>query len=108
MSLDTTISPDVKPADPIESIDLEQMLNPFKDDSTAPPEHKAHYVALIDNPEFEKRFGNMNATELINTARFHRVEITAMCGHKWIPELNPKSYPVCSACADIAYKRLTN
>jgi hypothetical protein len=108
MSADTTIAPDVTQAPPIESVDLEQMLNPFKEPGDVDKDHKAHYVSLRDNPEFEKRFGNMNAKELINTARFHRVEITAMCGHKWIPELNPQSYPVCSACADIAYNRLTN
>lgn len=91
----------------IEAIDLESMMNPFKDPSDADPNHRAHYVSLRDNPEFEKRFGNMNATELINTARFHGVEIIAMCGHKWVPQLEPGKFEVCSPCADVAYNRLS-
>lgn len=107
---DTITAPvEVLPAAPIESSeDFDQMMNPFKDPSDADPDHKAHYVSLRDNPEFEKRFGIMNATGMINTARLFRVEIKALCGHTWVPELNPKSFPVCPPCADVAYNRLTN
>lgn len=107
MSSDTIVAPEVV-GTTIESIDLENMLNPFKEPGDIGLDHKAHYISLRDNPEFEKRFGNMNATEMTNTARFHQVKIIAMCGFTWIPELNPKSYPVCAACAEIAGNRLIN
>jgi hypothetical protein len=107
---DTITAPvEVRPAAPIESSDdFEQMMNPFKEPSDVDPNHKAHYVSLRDNPKFEQRFGIMDAKGMINTARLFRVELTAMCGHTWVPELNPVKYDVCGACADIAYNRLTN
>lgn len=30
------------------------------------------------------------------------IEITALCGHKWVPDTEAKGLPVCEACAEIA------
>lgn len=91
----------------ISQVDLDQMLNPFREDSDdVGADHHAHYLSLRDNPEIEARFGVMGAQELISTARFHRLEVTAMCGYKWVPELNPSSYPVCGSCVNIAEARV--
>jgi hypothetical protein len=41
--------------------------------------------------------GAMQAME----ARFNGTEVEALCGHRWIPQHDPKQYPVCQRCLDI-------
>jgi hypothetical protein len=87
----------------IEAVDLEEMLNPFQDDSGDDPNRKAHYCAPGDNIEFQHKYGRVeNSTELVNNARFHQAEIVALCGHKFTPKHKPGNYDVCSPCAKIA------
>lgn len=38
---------------------------------------------------------------LVMEARFNGTEVEALCGHRWIPERNPESYPVCQKCLEI-------
>lgn len=32
----------------------------------------------------------------------NRVPVTALCGERLVPENDPKKYPICQACAEIA------
>lgn len=100
----TLSSPEIETRE-IESIDLDEMLNPFEEDDGSNPNRKAHYVVWEDNPEFVARFGPMSSPELVSTARLHRVEVIALCGYKWVPVLNPKKFDVCARCVDVAYNR---
>lgn len=34
-------------------------------------------------------------------ARVEGFEITAVCGHVWVPQRDPKPLPVCATCLDI-------
>lgn len=38
----------------------------------------------------------------ITEARVFGLEVTALCGHVWVPEKDPAKYPVCQACVDAA------
>lgn len=37
-------------------------------------------------------------------ARVEGFEITALCGHTWLPERDPAPLPVCSRCVDIYHQ----
>lgn len=38
----------------------------------------------------------------LTEARVFGLEVTALCGHKWVPERNPDKYPVCEPCVEAA------
>lgn len=38
---------------------------------------------------------------LVLEARIEGIPVTALCGHTWIPQRDPKPLPVCSRCLDI-------
>lgn len=86
----------------VESTDLEQMLNPFEVDDGSNKDRKSHYVSPADNKELIEKYGTIDPDEFLNTARFHKDEVVALCGYTWIPKLNPIAFPVCPACARIA------
>ena len=91
----------------LETIDIEQALNPFETDDGSNKDRKAHYVSPGDNVDFQRKYGAVESSqELMNNARFHQGEIVALCGYKWVPKFNPASYPVCGPCAEIAGNRL--
>lgn len=49
----------------------------------------------------------MSTPDMITVARCLRVEIVAICGHRWIPSHNPEEIKdVCEACTEEAAKRM--
>jgi hypothetical protein len=56
------------------------------------PEGKAHVVA---------RAGALSAGALVSYAYEHQLTLTALCGYKWIPKLNPEKVPLCRKCAEL-------
>lgn len=42
-----------------------------------------------------------NAEAAITEARVMGEEVEALCGKKWVPERDPKKYPVCPECKRI-------
>lgn len=42
-----------------------------------------------------------NADAAITEARVMGGEVEALCGKKWVPERDPKKYPVCPECKRI-------
>lgn len=44
-----------------------------------------------------------NADAAITEARVMGSEMEALCGKKWVPERDPKKYPVCPECKRIKH-----
>lgn len=42
----------------------------------------------------------------VDEAKANGLELTALCGHTWIPESDPIKHPICQTCLDIAQIRL--
>lgn len=43
----------------------------------------------------------MTAVAYVLHARVSGQPVTALCGHRWYPERDPKKYPICPACMEI-------
>lgn len=92
----------------IEAVDLEDMLNPFKEDDGSDDNRKAHYFSPGDNQEFQAKHGPVqNSHELVSNARLFEAELVALCGKKVKVGRNPVKYEVCSPCAEEGANRLT-
>lgn len=64
---------------------------------------KRHIVNPAMNVEFQNKYGRCeDAQEIVDVARVRGVEITALCGEKFIPTRNPAGLETCNACMDIA------
>lgn len=46
--------------------------------------------------------GEHKGHELVLLARIEGTPVTALCGKVWVPSRDPKRYPVCAMCAEIA------
>ncbi len=40
-----------------------------------------------------------SGADLVMEARVYGTEVEALCGHRWVPQRDPKQYPVCPECA---------
>ena len=60
-------------------------------------ERMAHIVA----PKQAKDGSIVDAAALVMEARINGTPVTALCGKVWIPDRDPKRYPVCQTCKDI-------
>ncbi|MDQ1113970.1 hypothetical protein QE418_003418 [Microbacterium testaceum] len=56
---------------------------------------------IVDCPD-EKE----NAQAWVDEAKAGGLELTALCGHVWVPESEPVRHPVCQTCLEIAQVRL--
>lgn len=69
----------------------------------APESSEGVFTHLVNPPSNTHIWlPGMSTQELVDMAREHSLEITALCGHTWVPKLNPDKYPVCQLCMDIA------
>lgn len=71
--------------------DLEQLL----DQDTSKLTH------IVDCPDDKD-----TAQAWVDEARTDGLEVTALCGHVWVPQSDPVRHPVCATCLDIAQVRL--
>ena len=55
-------------------------------------ERFAHYVGARGR----------SAEAIVMEARVMGIAIEALCGKKWVPSRDPKRYPVCPTCAELA------
>lgn len=46
------------------------------------------------------------AQEWVDEARANGLEVTALCGHTWVPTSDPVRHPLCVTCLDITQIRL--
>ncbi len=49
-----------------------------------------------------------SAQAWVDEARAEGLEVTALCGHSWVPQSDPVRHPVCDTCLDIAQIRLAD
>lgn len=56
---------------------------------------------IVDCPDDKE-----SAQAWVDEARADGLELTALCGHVWIPESDPVRHPVCQTCLEIAQIRL--
>jgi hypothetical protein len=82
-----------------ELIDTEVEIVPFEDQD-ATDETRSHYVNPPNNLHIYQP--GMTSQEIVDIARMLSVEVRALCGYTWVPKRNPKRYPVCERCVDIA------
>lgn len=92
-------------ATPDSAVDIELTLVPFEQNDD--PNHRSHYVRPADNGVL-RADDPTTAQDIIDTARLAGTEVVALCGFRWVPKANPKSYPVCDACLDIAVEISAN
>ena len=71
----------------ITTADLEAIVGAIEDDLD--PEHLAH---IVWTPK------GVSAQAVVDAARAQRTPVTALCGHRWVPERDPDRHPVCKAC----------
>lgn len=82
-------------------LDIIEDLAPYNDPDDG-KDHFAHIVRPADNENIIAPGLQPMAKDIVDTARLMRYEIVALCGYKFIPERNPKKYPPCETCLDIA------
>lgn len=56
---------------------------------------------VVDCPEDKE-----STAAWITEARVFGLEVTALCGHVFVPERNPAKHPICDPCITIANARL--
>ena len=47
-----------------------------------------------------------SAQAWVDEARANGLELTALCGHVWVPTSDPVNHPICPTCLDVAQIRL--
>jgi hypothetical protein len=68
-----------------------------------------HIVAPSDNASICHAMGNgswITGADIVHYAKSNNVEVTALCGFRWIPVNDPTKYDTCGACLEEAHKRM--
>lgn len=73
-------------------VDLQALIEP--DETYQDPEPIFSHV--IDRGDDER-----SARDIVFEARIFGIELTALCGHKFVPERNPDNHPICPKCLEI-------
>jgi hypothetical protein len=74
------------------------------------------YVHIVSPPENVQIFswlvsrGNSDpsAQDIVNAAREHGWQVTALCGYKWIPTSTGENLDACQICMDVAGMHMRN
>lgn len=56
---------------------------------------------IIDCPDDKD-----SAEAWLTEARVFGLEVTALCGHRWIPQSDPMKHPICEPCVEEAQRRV--
>ena len=81
------------------SLDIKEELAPFTDTDDG-EKHLSHIIHIVNNTHVWQQ--GMNAIDIIEIARLTGQELVALCGYRWIPMRDPRKYPACKICVDIA------
>lgn len=79
--------------------DIEFDLAPYEDTDDG-QEHLSHLINPPKNTHIWQP--GMSAQDIVEIARMTGAFVEALCGYRWVPKRNPKLYPVCQTCVDIA------
>lgn len=71
---------------------LERTTAPVLDRTTGPGV-MSHIIAPHDETK--------TAQAVVTEARIYGLEVEALCGHRWVPERDPRNYPICQACKEL-------
>lgn len=63
------------------------------------PNKKAHVIGPAANRDLWAP--GMEAQDVVNLARDLQIELTALCGHVFIPKHNPENHDLCQPCIKI-------
>jgi hypothetical protein len=86
--------------------DISQDIQRTEDLAT---EDRTHYVTPFDNPSIWRELGggmDVSGHDIVVYGRLNFKEITAVCGHKFVPILDPDKYPACESCVAEATSRM--
>lgn len=89
----STILPEVEPIGYVE-----EELAPFEENNA--PNLRVHIVNPPRNTHIWK--SGMTSKDIVDIARINQIEITALCGYKFVPKHNPDKYDACEECIKIA------
>lgn len=83
-------------------VDLESWVTPFADIDENDGEDRQ--FAHVVNPPLNTHIWQpgMKATEIVSIARAQGIQVTALCGKKWVPKVDPGPLPACERCMEIA------
>ena len=70
--------------------------------STDDPGNATHIVMIPPHLR-----GTITPVAYVLEARIEGRQIEALCGHRWVPQRDPKAYPICEGCLHI-YKTQGN
>lgn len=75
--------------------------------------HYSHYISPPENHEIFAllvRRGNPDPTaqDIVEVARVNHLEVTAICGYKWVPIRSTDGRDVCPICVDVAGMHIRN
>ena len=74
------------------------------DESILTTQDTTRLTHIVDCPDEWNEEGGAQAW--VDHARANHLEVTALCGHVWVPESDPVRHPICQPCLDIAQIRL--
>lgn len=69
----------------------------------SPPENHAIFSLLV-----LKGIADPSAQDIVSWARDNHMEVKAICGYIWVPELDPDKYDMCMLCSDAAGMHMRN
>lgn len=90
----STTLPEIEEASGTEIFEI-----PYEDEDDG-KEHRTHIINPPANQHIWKP--GMEIQEVVDIARFQGLEVTALCGYRWVPKRNPEKYDVCQECFRIA------
>jgi len=64
-------------------------------------DHRTHLVRPSDNG-ITSAEDPTTGQDLVDLARLGGIVIVAACGYRWVPKRDPKRYPPCETCLDVA------
>lgn len=80
----------------VEDVDVDL----FAYEETDDPSVRTH---IVNSPNLVPIWEpGMTAEEALDIARLRGLEVTALCGYKWVPKHNPDKFDVCDPCFKIA------
>lgn len=88
-------------SDLLEKADVETIVDimPYVEPEN-PAEHRTHIVNPDGNPHIYRP--GMSAQDIVDVARAGGLEVTTLCGFKFVPLMNPERFDACGICMDIA------
>ena len=79
--------------------DIELDLAPYEDTDDG-QDHLSHLINSQKNAHIWQP--GMSSQDIIEIARMTGTFVETLCGYRLVPRRNPKLYPVCQTCVDIA------